>query len=65
MLKHKELISQGEMETARILLRLLIRNRVTLGFSDAEYAAEIILEKLGCVVTYSSRYLATFHDYSN
>lgn len=64
MLKHKELIKQGDMKTAWLLLHLLRRKRITLGYSDEEHKAECILEKIGCVITYSGRYyLATVHDF--
>ncbi len=64
MLKHRELVKIGEYKIAYNLWRLLIRGRITLGFSDECYETERILEKLNCVVTYNSRYLATFHDFS-
>ena len=64
MRKHRELVLQGQMEVARVLLRLLNRGRVMLGYGDAEFAAECVLERLGCVITYSRpRYVATAHDF--
>lgn len=64
MLKHRELVQAGKMETAHILLRLLQHGRVFLGYGDAEFDAESILKKLGCVITYSGpRYTATAFDF--
>lgn len=64
IMKHRELVRRGEMEVARILLRLLLRGNIKLGYGDTEYDAERILEKLGCVITYSRpRYVATAHDF--
>ena len=64
MLKHRELVRQGSLEIAHVLLRLLRRGRVSLGYGDAEFAAEGILEKIGCVVTYSRpHFVATAHDF--
>ena len=64
MMKHRELVRQGAMEVAHVLLRLLRRGKATLGYGNAEYEAERILEKLGCVITYRRpHYLATAHDF--
>ena len=64
MLKHRELVRQGSMDIAHVLLRLLRRGRVSLGYGDAEFAAECILERLGCVITYSRpHFVATAHDF--
>ena len=64
MMKHRELVQQGSLEVAQVLLRLLRRGRVSLGYGDAEYTAERVLEKLGCVITYSRPYyIATAHDF--
>ena len=64
IMKHRELVRQGQMEVASVLFRLLRRGRVCLGYGDAEFDAERILEKLGCVITYSyPRYVATAYDY--
>ena len=63
MMKHRELVRQGSMDIAHVLLRLLRRGRVSLGYGDAEFAAECILERLGCVITYSRpHFVATAHD---
>lgn len=64
MLKHRELVRQGSLEIAHVLLRLLRRGRVSLGYGDAEFAAECVLEKIGCVITYSRpHFVATAHDF--
>ena len=64
MMKHRELVRKGAMEVAHVLLRLLRRGEATLNYGDAEYAAEQILEKLGCFIRYSgSHYLATAYDF--
>ena len=65
MLKHKELVKSGKYKVAYNLWRLLVRGRITLGFSDECHETECILENLNCVVTYDSKYyLATFYDFS-
>ena len=64
MMKHRELVRQGSMDIAHVLLRLLRSGRVSLGYGDAEFAAECILERLGCVITYSRpHFVATAHDF--
>lgn len=64
MLKHKELVKSGDLGVANLLLRLLVRGRIVLGYGDDEFEAERVLEKLGCVITYHRpHYCATAFDY--
>lgn len=64
MLKHWELVKHGDFEVAWLLLRLLRHGHVVLDYGDAAFAAECILERLECVITYSRPYyVATAHDY--
>ena len=60
---HRDLIKQ-DMETAHILFKLLRHGQVTLDLSDKAHEAEVILDKIGCLITYSSPYyIATAFDY--
>lgn len=64
ILKHRELVKQGRFEVAWHLLRLLVRGRVVLGYSDSQHEAETICSKLGCLICYPSpHYYAEVHDY--
>ncbi len=64
MMKHRDLIKHGEYDIAWVLLRLLHRGNIMLGLGDADFAAERILEKLGCAISYHHRrYLVTVYDF--
>lgn len=58
--KHTELVKQGEFEVARLILEFLIKQRITLGFSDVCNKTESILDRMGFKISYDRRwYMAT------
>jgi hypothetical protein len=64
MLAHKKLVASGDYDVAQILLRLLVRHEVVLGYGDDENRAERILDKMGCVICYVGRWnMAHVHDW--
>ena len=66
MLKHKELVSAGKLTVAWVLLKLLKKHCISLGYDDAAFEAECICEKLGCNISYSGPYcIANVYDWGN
>lgn len=62
MEKHIELVRTGKFKQARIIFSLLRNGKVKLGLDDDSYEVEIILENLGCRMSYDRRgYTATAH----
>lgn len=59
---HREMVRNGQLVAARIMLELLKNGRVHLGLDDDSYAVEIACEKLGCHIYYDRRgYSAVVH----
>ena len=66
-MKHWELVKKGEYEVAYRLYKLLKGGSVYLGLGDADWAAERILDKIGCAYSVkmsSSTYTAIFYDHA-
>lgn len=53
MIRHTELVRQGEYEAARMILRFLRRKSIYLGLDDVSWKVQEELEKLGVRVRYS------------
>lgn len=56
ILKHKDLVKNGDYLTARPLLELLRKKRIALGLTDVGHAVETFLEDIGLRATYSHGY---------
>lgn len=57
---HRELVRKSQYGQAKLVLVLLMKGTVRLGIDDDSCAVEILCERLGCRINYSSRYyLAT------
>ena len=52
MEKHMELVRKGQYGAARVLMKLLKDNRVTLWLDDDSWTVELICEKAGCRIWY-------------
>lgn len=65
MMKHRELVDMGKLEVAHKLFTLLRKHVVSLYLSDADYEAEIILDRLGCHLSYPTGGIYSLaYDYS-
>ena len=53
--KHQEMVQHGQLEAARILLKLLRDGKVYLWLDEDSVAAEIICEDMGCYIHYDRR----------
>lgn len=49
-------VRSGNFSEAWLLFQLLRNGKVKLGFGDAHYMVERMLEKFGCRITYSRNY---------
>ncbi len=56
---HRELVRQGKLLEARLLLKFLRNGKITLGLGDVDWAVEKLCEDIGCHISYSRRYTAT------
>lgn len=56
MRMHMEHVRSGKLREARLLLHLLNRGYLTLGFEDEENYIEILLERIGLTARYSRNY---------
>lgn len=56
IIKHKELVKNGDYLTARTLLELLRKKRISVGLNDVGHAVETFLEDIGLRATYSHGY---------
>ena len=53
---HMEMVSKGEMDEARTLLRFLRKGEINLGLNDEDTRVEIELTAIGYPVRYSRNY---------
>lgn len=51
---HRELVKKGLYRQAQLVLRLLRDGKITLWLDDDSYAVEVLCERLGCGIWYSS-----------
>ena len=59
---HREMVRNGQLGAARLLLRLLRNGKVHLGLDDDSWKVEKVCENLGCYIYYDRRgYSATAH----
>ena len=57
---HRELIRNGDFDTAGGILKFLRNGKITLGLGDVGMKVEKILDALGCVLRYAyHHYLVT------
>lgn len=59
---HREMVRNGQLGAAKLLLRLLRNGKVCLGLDDDSWMVEKACESLGCYIYYDRRgYSATAH----
>ncbi len=56
IIKHRELVKNGNYIVARTLLTLLRKKHIAVDLNDAGYEVETFLEKIGLRTTYSHNY---------
>ena len=57
---HKELIKKGKYMEAKKVLVLLIKEKLPLGLNDSDYYLEERFQKIGCRISYSTRYYVAY-----
>lgn len=57
---HKELIKKGKYMEAKKVLVLLIKEKLPLGLNDSDYYLEECFQKIGCCISYSTRYYVAY-----
>lgn len=57
---HKELIKKEKYIEAKKVLILLIKEKLPLGLNDSDYYLEECFQKIGCRISYSTRYYVAY-----
>lgn len=60
IIKHTELVKNGDYLAAKTLLELLRRQHIAVGLNDVGYTVETFLEGIGLRATYSHTYCTAY-----